>query len=94
VKLTGRFDLPGVADNLGHHLLLHHPLHPHLLLVPLLPLQTKITTNGSYLYRENQSRRKVWKKLLRLRTTRKSIAAMRKKQKLQKAVFIKSGIMK
>jgi len=28
VKLTGIFDLPGVADNLGHHLLLHHPPHP------------------------------------------------------------------
>ena len=27
-ELTEIFDLPGVADNLDHHLLLHHPLHP------------------------------------------------------------------
>ena len=27
-ELTESFDLPGVADNLDHHLLLHHPLHP------------------------------------------------------------------
>jgi len=27
-ELTDILDLPGVADNLDHHLLLHHPLHP------------------------------------------------------------------
>jgi len=27
-ELTDILDLPGVADNLDHHLLLHHPLRP------------------------------------------------------------------